>query len=171
MASRRSDYTPLAGFGPKFFRLSIGSPFSRQGCRLRAKQNSQSAYFPIVEFDTPPSSVPFDAEFAPPGQNSNRPGANARFAPPSFRIQGSRPHRVVRQPCAVTQGEFSRTLELPQEIEKWSLTSLQQRLVKTGGRLVRHARHYWLLLAESHLNRRLFASMLGRIDRLPLPSG
>jgi len=60
---------------------------------------------------------------------------------------------------------------LPQEIEKWSLTSLQQRLVKTGGRLVRHARHYWLLLAESHLNRRLFASMLGRIDRLPLPSG
>jgi hypothetical protein len=46
---------------------------------------------------------------------------------------------------------------LPQEIEKWSLTSLQQRLVKTG------ARYYWLLLAESHLTRRLFASMLGRI--------
>jgi hypothetical protein len=31
------------------------------------------------------------------------------------------------------------------------LTSLQQRLVKTGGRLVKHARHYWLLLAEGHL--------------------
>ena len=57
------------------------------------------------------------------------------------------------------------------EIEKWSLTSLQQRLVKTEGRLVKHARYYWLLLAEGHLTRRLFASMLGRIDGLALPSG
>jgi len=34
---------------------------------------------------------------------------------------------------------------------------LQQRLVKTGARLIKHARYYWLLLAESHLTRRLFA--------------
>jgi hypothetical protein len=34
---------------------------------------------------------------------------------------------------------------------------LQQRLVKTGGRLVRHARYYCLMLAESHLTRRLSA--------------
>jgi len=52
-----------------------------------------------------------------------------------------------------------------------SLTSLQQRLLKTGGRLVRHARYYWLLLAESHLTRRLFASMVRRIELLPLPAG
>ena len=56
-------------------------------------------------------------------------------------------------------------------IDGWSLTSLQQRLVKTGGRLVKHARYYWLLLAESHLTRRLFASMLRRILALPLPAG
>jgi len=31
---------------------------------------------------------------------------------------------------------------LPRRIESWSLTSLQQRLVKTGGRLVKHARYY-----------------------------
>ena len=30
-----------------------------------------------------------------------------------------------------------------------SLTSLQQGLVKTGGRLVKHAAYYWLLLEES----------------------
>jgi len=42
---------------------------------------------------------------------------------------------------------------------------------RTGGRLVKHARYYWLLLAESHLTRRLFASMLGRTDGRPLPSG
>ncbi len=72
---------------------------------------------------------------------------------------------------AYNLGNLWRRLVLPQRIGNWSLTSLQQRLVKTGGRLVKHARYYWLLLAESHLARRLFASMLGRIDGLSLPSG
>jgi hypothetical protein len=48
---------------------------------------------------------------------------------------------------------------------------LQQRLVKKGGRLVKHASYYWLLLAEGHLHRRLFGQMVRRIDALPLPSG
>jgi hypothetical protein len=42
-------------------------------------------------------------------------------------------------------------VQLPRRIESWSFTSLQQRLVKTGGRLVKHSRYYSLLLAESHL--------------------
>jgi hypothetical protein len=49
--------------------------------------------------------------------------------------------------------------------------SLQQGLVKTGGRLVKHSRYYWRLLAESHLTRRLFGSMLQRIWALPVPAG
>ena len=60
---------------------------------------------------------------------------------------------------------------LPQRIENWPLTSLQQRVVKTGGRLVKYARYYWLMLAESHLTRRLFESMVRRIDALPLATG
>ena len=72
---------------------------------------------------------------------------------------------------AYNLGNLWRRLGPPQRIRNWSLTSLQQRLVKTGGRLIKHARYYWLLLAEGHLTRRLFASMLGRIDGLPLPSG
>ena len=72
---------------------------------------------------------------------------------------------------AYNLGNLWRRLALPKGIEKWSLTSLQQRLVKTGGRLVKHARYYWLLLAESHMTRRLFASMVRRIEALPLPTG
>ena len=34
-----------------------------------------------------------------------------------------------------------------------------------------HARYYWLLLAESHLTRRLFGAMLRRIWALPVPTG
>ena len=60
---------------------------------------------------------------------------------------------------------------LPKRIDTWSLSSVQQRLVKTGGRLVRHARYYWLLIAESHLTKRLFGSMLRRIWALPVPDG
>jgi hypothetical protein len=48
---------------------------------------------------------------------------------------------------------------------------LQQRLAKTGGRLVKHARYYWLLLAESHLTRRLFGTMLRHIWALPVATG
>jgi hypothetical protein len=60
---------------------------------------------------------------------------------------------------------------LPERIDNSPLTSLQQRLVKTGGRLVKHARYYWLLLAESHLTRRLFGSMVRRIAALAVPTG
>ena len=72
---------------------------------------------------------------------------------------------------AYNLGNLWRRLALPKRIEHWSLTSLQQRLVKTGGRLIKHARYYWLLLAESHLTRGLFGSMLRRIAGLSLPAG
>jgi len=79
--------------------------------------------------------------------------------------------RLCLSVIAYNLGNLWRRLVLPRRIEKWSLSSLQQRLVKTGGRLVKHARYYWLLLAESHLTRRLFGSMLWRIEALPLPAG
>jgi len=72
---------------------------------------------------------------------------------------------------AYNLGNLWRRLVLPLRVGHWSLTSLQQRLVKTGGRLIKHARHYWLLLAESHLTRRLFGSMVRRMEALPVPAG
>jgi len=72
---------------------------------------------------------------------------------------------------AYNLGKLWRRLVLPKRIDNWSLTGLQQRLMKTGGRLVKHARYYWLLLAESHLTRRLFRAMVGRIAALPVATG
>jgi len=68
-------------------------------------------------------------------------------------------------------GNLWRRLVLPNKIDGWSLTSLQHRLVKTGGRLIKHARYYWLLLAEGHLTRRLFGSMVRRMAAPPVPTG
>ena len=79
--------------------------------------------------------------------------------------------RLQLSVLAYNLGNLWRRLILPPGIKRWSLTSLQQRLVKTGGRLVKHARYYWLLLAEGHLNRRLFGEMLRRIWALPVPAG
>jgi len=79
--------------------------------------------------------------------------------------------RLALSLLAYNLGSLWRRLALPQRIENWSLTSLQQRLVKTGGRLVRHARYYWLFLAKGHLTRPRFGVMLGRIALLPIPTG
>jgi hypothetical protein len=79
--------------------------------------------------------------------------------------------RLLLSVMAYNLGNLWRRLVLPKRIENWSLTSLQQRLVKTGGRLVKHARYYWLLLAESHLTRRLFGAMVRRIAALPVATG
>ena len=48
---------------------------------------------------------------------------------------------------AYNLGNLWRRLVLPKRIEHWSLTSLQLRLVKTGGRLVKHARQILLAAA------------------------
>ena len=84
---------------------------------------------------------------------------------------GSNEVRLWLSVIAYNLGNLWRRLVLPKRIDHWSLTSLQQRLVKTGGRLVKHARYYWLLLAEGHLTRQRFGSMLRMIAALPLPDG
>jgi len=84
---------------------------------------------------------------------------------------GANEVRLQLSLLAYNLSNLGRRLVLPKKIENWSLTSLQQRLVKTGGRLVKHARYYWLLLAEGHLTRRVFGAILRRIWALPLPAG
>jgi len=85
--------------------------------------------------------------------------------------QGVKMTRLWLSVIAHNLGNLWRRLVSPRRIDGWSLSSVQQRLVKTGGRLVRHACYSWLLLAESHLTWRLFGAMLGRIITLPLPAG
>ena len=60
---------------------------------------------------------------------------------------------------------------LPEAMKHWSLTSLQTRLIKTGGRLVRHARRLVFQLAEVLVSRGMLAGMLEGIGRLRLAPG
>jgi hypothetical protein len=57
----------------------------------------------------------------------------------------------------------------PELIERWSLTSLCERLIKTSARLVRHARYAVFQFAEAALPRKVFAGVLGLINGLRGP--
>ena len=74
--------------------------------------------------------------------------------------------RLLLGVIAYNLGNLLRRLVLPVVIQSWSLTSLQQRLFKTGGRLIQHARYFVLQLAESYLTSTLFRQILGCIERL-----
>jgi len=74
--------------------------------------------------------------------------------------------RLLLGVIAYNLGNLLRRLVLPAAIQDWSLTSLQQRLLKTGGRLIRHARYFTLQLAESYLTGALFRQILQCIERL-----
>jgi Transposase DDE domain group 1 len=88
-----------------------------------------------------------------PDQGGQASGEDDRLSCHRFR---SNEVRLWLSVMAYNLGNLWRRLVLPRRIGNWSLTSLQQRLVKTGGRLVKHARYDWLLLAESGRTRRLF---------------
>jgi hypothetical protein len=72
---------------------------------------------------------------------------------------------------AYNLGNFMRRLALPEGMKHWSLSSLQTRLIKTGGRLVRHARRLVFQLAEVLVSREMLAGMLERIGRIRLAPG
>ncbi len=68
-------------------------------------------------------------------------------------------------------GNFLRRLVLPEDMKNWSLTSLHTRLIKTGGRLVRHARRLVFQLAEVLVTREMLSAMLKRISKLRMAPG
>jgi hypothetical protein len=72
---------------------------------------------------------------------------------------------------AYNLGNFLRRLALPEAVKDWSLRSVQVRLIKIGGRLVRHARRVVFQLAEVAVPRELFQGVLERIGRLRLAPG
>ena len=87
-------------------------------------------------------------------------------------------HNAVRlqlHALAYNLANFMRTLALPEEVEHWSLTTLREKLVKIGARIVRHGRYVVFQLAEVAVPRSLFADILRRITLLrpkppPLPA-
>ena len=96
--------------------------------------------------------------------------ATMRAANQHLFMDGS--HNAVRlqlHALAYNLGNFMRTLVLPDAVEQWSLTSLREKLIKIGAKIVRHERYVTFQMAEVVIPRDLFADILRRIDRLRPP--
>ena len=79
--------------------------------------------------------------------------------------------RLQLHALAYNLGNFMRTLALPKEVEHWSLTTLREKLVKIGAKVVRHGRYVTFQLAEVAVPRELFQKILSLIDDLrPRPA-
>ena len=71
---------------------------------------------------------------------------------------------------AYNLANFLRTLTLPEAVKQWSLTTLRERLVKIGAKIVRHGRSIIFQMAEVMVSRDLFRKILDAIAALrPLP--
>jgi len=70
---------------------------------------------------------------------------------------------------AYNLGNFLRRLALPLGVKHWSLTTLREKLVKIGAKVVTHARYVIFQMAEVAVPRWLFRVILERIRRLRLP--
>ncbi len=68
-------------------------------------------------------------------------------------------------------GNFLCRLCLLKAINDWSLRSLQVKLIKMGGRIMRHARQIIFQVAEVAVSRDLFTALLERITKLCLSPG
>jgi hypothetical protein len=70
---------------------------------------------------------------------------------------------------AYNMGNFLRRLALPRGVKHWSLTTLREKLIKIGAKVVTHARYVVFQMAEVAVPKRLFRAILDRIRRLRLP--
>jgi len=69
---------------------------------------------------------------------------------------------------AYNPGNFLRRLALPRPVQHWSLTTLREKLIKIGAKVVHHARYVTFQMAEVAVPRQLFRAILVRIRRLRL---
>ena len=77
--------------------------------------------------------------------------------------------RLQLHALAYNLGNFMRTLAMPKTAKPWSLTSLREKLIKIGAKVVSHGRYVTFQLAEVAVPRQMFADILSLITRLRAP--
>ena len=77
--------------------------------------------------------------------------------------------RLQLHALAYNLGNFLRTLATPEPIKDWSLTSLKEKLIKIGAKVVTHGRYAAFQMAEVAVPRTLFAQILRLIAELRPP--
>ncbi len=74
--------------------------------------------------------------------------------------------RLQLHALAYNMANFLRTLALPQEMARWSLTTIREKLLKIGAKVIAHARYSVFQMAEVAVSRDLFGGILEKINFL-----
>ncbi len=74
--------------------------------------------------------------------------------------------RLQLHALAYNLGNFLRSLAIPETIAQWSLTTLREKLIKIGAKVVSHGRYVAFQMAEVAIPRKLFAAIAERIAAL-----
>ncbi|MFY9720667.1 MAG: IS1380 family transposase [Candidatus Cybelea sp.] len=77
--------------------------------------------------------------------------------------------RLQLHALAYNLGNFLRTLAIPEAIAEWSLTTLREKLIKIGAKVVSHGRYVAFQMAEVAIPRKLFGAIVERIASLRSP--
>ena len=77
--------------------------------------------------------------------------------------------RLQLHALAYNLGNFMRTLAMPKAAESWSLTSLREKLIKIGAKVVSHGRYVTFQMAEVAVPKQMFREILSLIARLRAP--
>ena len=81
--------------------------------------------------------------------------------------------RLQLHALAYNLGNFMRTLAMPEAAAPWSLTSLREKLIKIGAKVVSYGRYIVFQMAEVSVPRQMFLDILQRVARLrasPVPA-
>jgi hypothetical protein len=65
-------------------------------------------------------------------------------------------------------GNFFRQVALPKSVRHWTMTTLREKVIKIGAKVVSHARYIIFQMAEVAVSSGLFAAILKRIGKLRL---
>src|ERR687883_1150686 len=96
-----------------------------------------------------------------------REGKNAaKWTRLSCRLMKANAVRLQLHALAYNLANFLRTLALPDEMERWSLSTLREKVVKIGAKVIAHARSTVFQMAEVAVPRALFGRILERIGTL-----
>jgi hypothetical protein len=87
----------------------------------------------------------------------------------SCRTFAAKAVRLQLHALAYNLGNFIRTLAMPKAAEPWSLTSLREKLIKIGAKVVSHGRYVTFQMAEVAVSRQMFNEILSLIAGLRAP--
>ena len=117
----------------------------------------------------PSASSPSTTSAAPAEQYIKEGKGAIKWTRLSCRSFAANAVRLQLHALAYNLGNFMRTLAMPKTAEPWSLTSLREKLIKIGAKVVSHGRYVTFQMAEVAVPRQMFEDILMLIARLRAP--